>query len=108
MTKIKGNRANTNDDLEEMISILREVIKYINDDSDMTWSGYGNAGKLREVLAGFISELKNGNVKVLKKMEFEFLPTGSLQEHSLSNGWADEYEILSTKMENTSKKLKNN
>jgi len=107
MAEVKGNSANVNDALEELIKILREVREYITDESDMSWSGFSSAGKLRAELDNFIGRLKEGNIKVLKKIEFEFLPTGSLQEHSISNGWGNEYINLSSRVDAIGKKLKN-
>lgn len=65
----------------------------------MSWTGYSSPEKLRARLDSFVRQLENGKLNVLKQIEFELLPTASLCEHAMSNGWGNEYNELASRFE---------
>jgi hypothetical protein len=65
----------------------------------MSWTSYKNASDLRDNLDEFISELKAMDMTCLGILQILFAPTGTLQEHSLSNGWENDYLDLSKKFD---------
>lgn len=85
---------------QELIEVINKVKAKISDDSDMMWTHYENATKLRDELEAYTQKLRNGDMGSMERIKLLFLPTASLQEHSISNGWADEYLILAEKFDN--------
>ena len=85
---------------KELNEILEQVKKKIANDSDMVWTRYANSKQLRDELELYIRQLQNGDTGSLEKIKFMFLPTATLQEHSISNGWVDEYLKLAEKFDN--------
>ena len=79
----------------ELIEVIKRVKEKITDDSDMVWTRYDNAEELRNELETYSEELRKGNTSCLNKLYLLFLPTASLQEHSISNNWTDDYLELS-------------
>lgn len=90
----------------ELISLLKLVRQFITDDSDMIWTSYKSAVKMRSIIDGYIEKLEKGNYRTVRKIEMEFLPTGNMQEHAISNGWSDAYEIISKRFDQIAKILK--
>jgi len=71
------------------------VKEKITDGSDMGWTSYDSANKLRNELDTYVQELQTGDTICIEKLQMLFLPTATLQEHSISNGWSDDYMLLS-------------
>ena len=84
---------------KELVTILENIKDRITDASDMGWTYYDTAQDLRNELDTYISQLNQGNMQAMEKINFLFAPTGSLQEHSISNNWAEEYLALSGKFD---------
>lgn len=78
----------------QLISIINSVKRNVSENSDMTYCYYDTPAELIEVLDKFIMELENGNMNIIDNLSVEFAPTSSLQEHSMGNGWSDEYLII--------------
>ncbi|MBK7937226.1 MAG: hypothetical protein IPJ82_09100 [Lewinellaceae bacterium] len=76
---------------ENLIALLNEVKFYITDDSDTAWAGYETPLELRNDIDSYIQKIRQDDVKILEILNVEFLPTSTFQEHSLSNGWGDEF-----------------
>jgi hypothetical protein len=85
--------------ITELIEIIKKVKRKITDSSDMVWTSYETSNQLRDELEVCINELQTGNTSSMEKIKTLFLPTGALQEHSISNGWADEFLTLSEKFD---------
>ena len=92
---------------QDLIKIIEEVKERITDNSDIVWTGYDSAKKLRTELEIYIEQLKSGDLTSLSELHKHFLPTCTFQEHSISNGWADEYIRLSEKFDTFYETLKN-
>jgi hypothetical protein len=90
---------------QEVIDILTKVKDKISNDSDMVWTHYDSAKELRDELELCTKELRNGDMSSLKKIKALFLPTATLQEHSISNGWSNEYLQLAEKFDNLYSKI---
>jgi hypothetical protein len=93
--------------IKDLIDIIEKVKEKITDAGNMVWTDYNNAKELRDELEFYIRELQAGNNTCLEKLHVLFLPTGTLQEHSISNGWADEYIVLSENFDKVSATMKN-
>jgi hypothetical protein len=65
----------------------------------MVWTRYESAKELRDELEAYLTNLETGDIMCIEKLSFLFLPTASLQEHSISNNWAQEYLNLSQKFD---------
>lgn len=85
---------------QELIDIINKVKDKISDDSDMVWTHYDTAKELRDELEFYMHEVRNGDMSSLEKIKLLFLPTATFQEHSISNGWPDEYLALAEKFDN--------
>ena len=92
---------------QELIDIIKRVKEKISDDSDMVWTTYEDAGQLRTKLEACIEKLKVGDNTCLEQMRLLFLPTANLQEHSIVNGWPDEYLALAEKFDHLYSTIKN-
>ena len=84
---------------QELIDIIRQLKEKITDDSDMVWTRYESAKELRDELETYLIDLETDDIICMEKLSFLFLPTASLQEHSISNNWAQEYLNLSQKFD---------
>ena len=85
--------------IHEVITIVERVKNKITDSSDMVWTGYDTAKQLRDELNGYIDLFQSGDSSCLEKLHIHFLPTCTFQEHSISNGWADEYLTLAERFD---------
>ena len=92
--------------MQEIIHIITIVKDRIKDSSDMIRTHYDSSLELRAELEGFITELHKGNAGSLEKLKLHFAPTGTFQEHSISNGWIEEYMKLSTRFDEIYQSLK--
>ena len=94
--------------IEEIIRIIEQVKERITHDSDIVWTGYNSAEELRAELDMFTAQLKQGDLSSLQELHIHFLPTSALQEHSISNGWMDEYIRLAEKFDTLFASIKRN
>ena len=85
--------------IQDLVDIIENVKAKITDNSDIVWTGYDSAKELRNELDTYIQQLKAGNTTSLEELHKHFLPTCTFQEHSISNGWAAEYIMLSEKFD---------
>lgn len=93
--------------VSDLIKILEKVKDKVSDESDTVWAGYDTPQQLREEIQTYIKELSARNLQSLEDIHRHFLPTSTFQEHSLSNGWGDEYIRLSEKFDAIYSSLKN-
>ena len=91
----KSDKDNFSPDMAtRLIAIINKVKSHISDVLDMTYCYYETPGELIQMLDKCISEIEQGNMNVIDDLAIEFAPTSSLQEHSLCNGWSDQYLII--------------
>lgn len=84
---------------EELIFILEKIKEKITDDSDIAWTTFTNAAVLRLEIDKHVKLLTEGNMHSIAELNLHFLPTSTFQEHSISNGWGDEYLQLANKFD---------
>jgi len=82
--------------LNELLILLEEIHSKITDGSDMVWGWYETPAQLRSDLEKYARQLQQGDLTCGKELQLLFLPTSVLQEHSIQNGWSQEYLTLST------------
>lgn len=92
---------------KRLIGIINRVKKNISLDSDMTYCYYNTPSDLIAALDKYILEIQKGNMKVIDDLSVEFTVTSSLQEHSLGNGWSDEYLIIADEFDKIERLVKN-
>ena len=90
----------------QLISILEQVKSYITDDSNMAWS-YQSAKELRFELEDYISRIQNLNFDNLDSLKRSFLPTCTFQEHSIWNGWGEEFLKLASEFDEIYNEINN-
>ena len=90
----------------EAINILLLVREKITDHSDLMWTSYETAEELREEIDKCIAGLRRNDKPILDEINYHFSPAASFQEHSLQNGWSDEYQKLAARFDELYKKLK--
>lgn len=91
---------------QEVANIVLAVKDKITDDSDVVWAGYNSPIELRTEIDDHLSLLQGGDYNALENIKVHFLPTCTFQEHSISNGWADEYMTLSERFDSLYNKIK--
>ena len=84
---------------QDLIDIIKKVKEKITDDSDMVWTHYENAKQLRDELDKNVQKFMAGDPNSLEELRNLFLPTATLQEHAISNGWGAEYLELAAKFD---------
>lgn len=85
--------------IKDATEILLKVRDKITDDSDMVWTSFETADELRKEIDGFISRLNHADKEVVKDIYVHFLPTSTFQEHSMQNGWTEEYMKLAERFD---------
>jgi hypothetical protein len=73
----------------------------------LLWTNYGTAKELRDELDACMEQLNKGDKSCLEDLNMHFLPTSTFQEHSLQNGWTEEYMKLSGKFDSIYARMKN-
>lgn len=91
---------------DKLSQIIDRVINHISDDSDMTYVYYETASIFRDKLQNIKSEIQNDNSEGLLNLSIEFAPTSSIQEHSMANGWSDEYLSISEEFDKIEELIK--
>lgn len=84
---------------KQATEILLKVRDKITDESDLVWTSFETAEELRKEIDGFISRLNHGDKEVIKDVYIHFLPTSTFQEHSMQNGWTEEYMKLAERFD---------
>lgn len=66
--------------------------------NDFSWSGWDDATDALAEIDAILTQLKSGRIPG-PAMNLLFLPTGPLQELSLSSGWGDEFVDLALRFD---------
>lgn len=90
----------------QLICVIKRVKKNVSENSDMTYCHYETPAELIEALDKYIMELNNENMNVIDDLSVEFAPTSNLQEHSMGNGWSDEYLIIAEEFDSIQRLVK--
>jgi len=76
--------------VQELINIFECLIELINyPENDFAWTIWDNSSEAANKLQNIIGLLKSGELPNRDDISFLFLPTGSLDELSISSGWSD-------------------
>lgn len=92
--------------INDLVKIIGQIKNKISDTSDVIWTKYETAKEFRDDLDGYITRLKVNDKSCLEELKVLFAPTGSFQEHSISNGWSDEYLMLAEEFDKIYYQLK--
>lgn len=84
---------------KELISIIETVRNKFTDESDLLWTSYETANEVRDELDDCISRLNVGDKSCLENLNMHFLVTSTFQEHSLMNGWSEEFLGIAEKFD---------
>ena len=83
--------------MEELLGVFmrtREVLA--RPESDFAWSGWENADEALHEIDKVLAKLRIGKMPNRDHMTLLFLPTGPIQEVSLSSGWGHEFLKLAS------------
>jgi len=84
----------------ELIEILRETRSFLaRPENNFDWSSWKDAPTALRELDGIISRLESGVLPERSAIELLFLPTGPVQEVSLSSGWGEEFLKLARRFD---------
>lgn len=65
----------------------------------MMYSTYNTADELFTELDTIAENLKRGEMQWMNNVNLHFLPTSTFQEHSIQNGWGDEYVAIAERFD---------
>ena len=83
--------------MKELITTIERTIKLLETSEDSPWAT-DEVAEIKPLLQKFSLELKEKGklgIAAKNKLKYLFLPTGSLQEISITNGWGNEYLEIS-------------
>ena len=82
----------TNPKYKKLIVVLREAQGYLaRPENDFAWSSWGDAAAALREVDGLIARIEAGDMPERSSIEVLFLPTGPIQEVSVSSGWGQEF-----------------
>jgi len=83
------------DEYQQVAKIVTIIKDKVHHKTDVVWIGYDSPEQLSDYLAVCIEQLRAGDSETLSRIFMMFLPTGTFQELSVSNGWGNEYIEIS-------------
>ena len=92
--------------IKEAIDILLKIKAKITDDSDLMWTSFETANELRNEIDAYISELKANRKEIIHEVYSHFLPASTFQEHSMQNGWSEDYHKWAKRFDSIYETLK--
>lgn len=84
----------------KLIAILDSVKEKITDDSDVVWSNVDSPAQLRAMIDDCITGLQQRDSNSINRLHNLFAATGKIQEHSISNGWGEEFLEIAEQFDN--------
>jgi len=85
---------------EKLIEILREARAFLaRPDNDFAWSSWEDAPAALREIDGIVSRIESADMPKRAAIEVLFLPTGPIQEVSLSSGWGQEFVELASRFD---------
>lgn len=94
--------------VRDLCHLISEVEQYITEDSDITWTSNDSVQELKAELRKYKKQLVAKDFSCIFSLNVLFAPTGSLQEHSLSNGWSNEFLKLASELDRLTNSLEQN
>ncbi|WTW93172.1 hypothetical protein OG216_07165 [Streptomycetaceae bacterium NBC_01309] len=83
--------------LADVLGRVRELIALPG--NDFGWSGWDDAAEALQEFDALVADIEAGGRPAA--MRLLFLPTGALQELSISSGWGEEYLELAARFDET-------
>ncbi|MFX1455524.1 MAG: hypothetical protein ACFFDB_09150 [Promethearchaeota archaeon] len=91
---------NENAPIANLIEILNQIIEIVKYQyTDLTWSRFESIDELINELQDHIKKLEKRDFSKLNELTLLFAPTASLQEISISSGWASKFLKISEKFD---------
>jgi len=63
-------------------------------ENDFSWSGWHDSEQALSEIDGYLATLQAGKLPPVSQLNMLFLPTGPLQEVSISSGWGEKFLAL--------------
>ena len=77
---------------EKLVEVLREARQFLSrPDNNFDWSTWADAPAAFLEIDGIVSRIEAGDMPKRSDIELLFLPTGPIQEVSVSSGWGQEF-----------------
>lgn len=94
------------DAVGRLLEVMGEVRALVaRPGNDFGWSGWTDSQEALEEIDPLLGLLEAGALPPLANLTVLFLPTGPLQELSLSSGWGDEYVELASRFDDAVSQL---
>jgi uncharacterized protein YbaR (Trm112 family) len=86
--------------LQPLIDVLLEArVLLANPENNFLWSSWEDSSDALEEIDGLLGQLKVGELPSADSLNVLFLPTGPIQEVSLSSGWGHEFLELANRFD---------
>ena len=93
-------------DKQILLDVLQSAKELISrQGNDFSWSGWDNAAEALAEIQGIEEQIANNDFSCLRTVNVLFLPTGPMQELSISSGWADEFLGLAERFDEVIQRL---
>ena len=85
---------------QKLIEVLRETRVFLaRPGNDFVWSSWPDAAAALPEIDRLISRISSDDFPSRDEITFPFLPTGSIQEASVSSGWGQEFLEISSRLD---------
>lgn len=88
--------------VDEVVTVLADVLKIVeSENQDVTWAGawWDEPRDMVSDLRNHLARLRKGDTSRMAELRLLFLPTGPLQEVSISSGWSTRYLKLAAQFD---------
>ena len=100
MWKIVSESRTVPSSIQPLLDVFRETRDLLaRPDNDFMWSSWEDAPAALREMDELLSRLESGTLPARHEMEVLFLPTGPIQEVSLSSGWGNEFLSLADRFD---------
>src|SRR5687768_8490191 len=77
---------------QRLVEVLREARRFLaRPENDFAWSSWEDTTAALREMDGLIGRIESGDMPKRSDLEVLFLPTGPIQEVSVSSGWGEEF-----------------
>jgi hypothetical protein len=85
---------------QRLVEVLREARQLLSrPDNEFAWSSWEDAAAALSEIDGIIAGIESGDMPRRSDIELLFLPTGPIQEVSVSSGWGREFLDLASRFD---------
>jgi hypothetical protein len=85
---------------QKLVVVLQEARQWLSrPDNDFAWSSWEDAPTALREIEGIIARIQSGDMPKRSDIEVLFLPTGPIQEVSVSSGWGQEFLDLAKRFD---------